>query len=201
MEKPVTTEGERRLIRAEQQGLRLSIGCRTCLAGFWLLWNNTLAPVWGDAFSSRLTSVLWQNVFLLVFTLAGIVHMLMIGTRFDRWWLKYAVYGMDILAICAVLVILPISYSDSVPQILAFRAYGIYVLFPLVVLAALSLSWRLVLFCGAVGVIGWWSAFEIVVSGMAHTLSWGDMPPNATRTDYETIFLSIDFIEYSKRFG
>ncbi len=188
------TEGYRRLVHAEQQGLRLGIACRTAVVGLLLLWNS-LAPVWSDASPPRLISVLG----LMVFTFAGIAHLRVIGTRFDRWWLKYAVYGMDILAICAMFAVLPISRSDPVPQIVAFRAYGIYVLFPLVVLAALSLSWRLVLFCGVVAVIGWWFAFETVVAGMAHTLSWGDIPSNATRADYETIFLSIDFIGRGNR--
>ncbi|MEM9551991.1 MAG: adenylate/guanylate cyclase domain-containing protein, partial [Pseudomonadota bacterium] len=118
---------------------------------------------------------------------------------YDRWWLKYAVYGADILAICATFVIIPVSRGDDVPQIITFRAYGIYFLFPLVAMAALSLSWRLVLWAGTVAVIGWWAAFALVVLGMENTLSWGDMPPDATRADYEAIFLSIDFIGRGNR--
>ena len=118
----------------------------------------------------------------------------MIGTPFDRWWLKYVIYGFDILGICALFVIVPISRGDAIPQIVAFRAYGIYYLFPMVALACLSLSWRLVVWSGVMVVIGWWTAFATIVGDMDRQLSWGDMPVNASLEDYEAIFLSLDFV-------
>lgn len=182
-----------RLVDAEQRGLRLAIACRTAVIAVALVWYL------GTTLSTDYTPRLWGGFALLLFTAIGVAHLLVIGTRFDRWWLKYAIYTVDILGICALFVIIPISRSADVPQIIAFRAYGIYYLFPIVMLAGLSLSWRLVAWVGVVAVAGWWAAFFEIVSTMDRTLSWADIPTEASRRDYETIFLSIDFIGRGNR--
>ncbi|GGX47415.1 hypothetical protein GCM10007385_13990 [Tateyamaria omphalii] len=187
-------ESAARLIRAEQKGLRLAIGCRTLVTGLAFAWYVG-APFLFSDFEPRLPAI----VVLLLFTAVGVAHLAVIGTRFDRRWIKYAVYALDTLSICAFFVLIPISRSDEVPQIVAFRAYGIYYLFPMVAICCLTLSWRLVIWTGAMCVVGWWGAFLWVVSGMERTLSWADIPPNATRGDYEQVFLSIDFIGRGNR--
>lgn len=187
-------EAAARLKRAEEQGLRLAIACRTLISGAAFLWY-VAAPVLFSGFEPRVAAI----VVLLVFTGIGIAHLLIIGTRYDRWWMKYAVYALDTMAICATFALVPISRADDVPQIIAFRAYGIYYLFPIIAVACLSLSWRLVIWTGLVCVFAWWAAFLWVSMGMVDTLSWADIPPNATRADYETIFLSIDFIGRGNR--
>lgn len=188
------TEAQRRLIRAERQGLRIAIACRTAVTAVACLWYAGVIQ-----FASGVEVRLPVVATLLVFTLVGLAHLAVIGTLFDRPWMKYAVYALDIGGICALFALLPISRGEDVPQIVAFRAYGIYYLFPLVVMAALSLSWRLVLWTGLMAVLGWWLAFLSVTMGMERVLSWGDMPSPATRADYETVFLSIDFIGRGNR--
>lgn len=183
-----------RLIRAEQKGLRLAIACRTIVTGLSFAWYVG-APFLFSDFEPRRAAI----VVLLLFTCVGVAHLAVIGTRFDRWWMKYAVYTLDTLSICAMFATVPISRADEVPQIIAFRAYGIYYLFPLVAICCLSLSWRLVIWTGAMCVIGWWGAFLWVASEMDQTLSWADIPPNATLHDYEQVFLSIDFIGRGNR--
>ncbi|MFL4472178.1 adenylate/guanylate cyclase domain-containing protein [Tateyamaria armeniaca] len=187
-------ESTARLIRAEQKGLRLAIACRTVVTGLAFAWYVG-APFLFSEFEPRLAAI----VVLLIFTGVGVAHLAVIGTRFDRWWMKYAVYTLDTLSICALFVLIPISRADDVPQIIAFRAYGIYYLFPMVAICCLSLSWRLVIWTGAMCIIGWWGAFLWVISGMEETLSWADIPPDATRGDYERVFLSIDFIGRGNR--
>ncbi|WP_299690773.1 adenylate/guanylate cyclase domain-containing protein [uncultured Tateyamaria sp.] len=191
---PFAAESAARLIRAEQSGLRIAIACRSLVTGLALAWYVG-APVVFSGFEPRLAAV----VVLLIFTAVGVAHLAVIGTRFDRWWMKYAVYTLDTLSICATFALIPISRADDVPQIIAFRAYGIYYLFPLVAICCLSLSWRLVLWTGAMCVIGWWGAFLWVTSRMDGGLSWADIPADATRADYETVFLSIDFIGRGNR--
>ena len=187
-------EAERRLVRAEQQGLRLAIGCRTAVTGLACLWYGVGVQMAAGV------EMRWAVVAtLFFFTLIGLAHLAVIGGRFDRWWMKYAVYALDVAGICALFALLPVSRGADVPQIIAFRAYGIYYLFPLVVMAALSLSWRLVLWTGFCVVLGWWAAFFGVVAGMDQSLSWSDMPSPASRADYEAIFLSIDFIGRGNR--
>lgn len=185
--------GEDRLEQAERRGLRLAIICRTIAVGAAFLW---VGGTW--AFTGFYPNP-WIFVGLGAFTAIGIGHASLIGTRFDRWWMKYAIYLVDAIGICMTFAFFPISRSGDVPQILAFRAYGIYYLFPLVAMATLSLSPRLVLWTGAAVVAGWWAAFLIVVSGMERTLSWGDLTPGAGYDAYVTVFLSPDFIGNGNR--
>ncbi len=182
-----------RLVKAERQGLRLAIFCRTLAVSAGFIWFIGASLAVGAAPNP------WGFAALLAFTLFGVLNLFIIGTRYERWWLKYVIYTVDILGMCALFAVLPPSSGADVPQIVAFRAYGIYYLFPLIAMACLSLSWRLVAWSGIVAVLGWWGAFAVVVRGMERSLSWGDMPPGATRQDYETIFLSIDFIGVGNR--
>lgn len=188
------TESARRLAQAEQRGLRLAIACRTLITGLAFTWY-VAAPIIFSEFEPRLAAI----IVLMAFTCVGVGHLWVIGTSYDRWWMKYAVYTLDTLSICATFVLIPISRADDVPQIIAFRAYGIYYLFPIVALACLSLSWRLVIWTGVMCVLGWWAAFLAVASQMTETFSWADIPPDATRADYEQVFLSIDFIGRGNR--
>ncbi len=187
-------EAQARLILAEQRGLRLAIIIRTSITAFSFAWYIGAAAVDPDTAPRAATTLV-----LLGFTVVGLIHIAVIGTNFDRAWLKFAVYAMDSLAICSAFALVPMSRAEEVPQILAFRVYGIYFLFPLVAVACLSLSWRLVLWTGIVCCIGWWSAFLWITLPMEAVLSWGDMPLDATRADYETVFLSINFIGRGNR--
>lgn len=187
-------ESAARLIRAEQKGLRLAIACRTLVTGLAFVWYVG-APFLFSEFEPRRAAI----AVLLIFTSVGVAHLLLIGTRFDRRWMKYAVYTLDTLSICALFALIPISRADDVPQIIAFRAYGIYYLFPMIAICCLSLSWRLVIWTGAMCVVGWWGAFLWVISGMDKILSWADIPADATTSDYERVFLSIDFIGRGNR--
>ncbi len=183
-----------RLGQAERNGLRLAIRCRTAATGAGLVWYIGAALVSPD-FEARALSI----ATLLLFTTFGVMHLAIIGTQFDRWWMKYAIYAADIAGVCALFVLIPVSPSGEVPQIVAFRAYGIYYLFPLIAMACLSLSWRLVIWAGCIAVLGWWIAFLWIVADMNQVYSWGDIPLQATREDYETIFLSMNFIGVGNR--
>jgi len=178
---------------AERKGLRLAIFCRTAIAA------GVLAYLFSVIATTDYILRIWSLVALSIIVVTGILHLSVIGTRFDRWWLKFAIYALDVMIVCALFVIIPVSRSDEVPQIIAFRAYGIYYLFPFIVLSALSLSWRLVLWTGFVAVTCWWIAFLSVVAGMENTLSWSDIPANARLEDYQNTFLSIDFIGTGNR--
>ena len=192
---PEISEGAAtRLRQTENTGLRIAILCRTLAAAAGFAWYVSAIVFTNQELRG------WGLIAFALFVMIGVAHLSVIGTRLDRWWMKYLLYAFDILAICALFVVIPISRADDIPQIIAFRAYGIYYLFPVIALAALSLSWRLVIWSGVFAVIGWWSAFFWVVSGMQNTLSWKDIPADATRVDYETVFLSMDFIGRGNRF-
>jgi len=178
---------------AERQGLRLAIFCRTMIALSGLIYLVTVYN------STDYTLRIWTIVALFAYAATGFTHLAIVGTRYDRWWLKYAVSAFDMIGICALFAIIPVSRSSDIPQIIAFRAYGIYYLFPILALSVLSLSWRLVVWTGAVAVVAWWSAFLWVISNMDQTLSWSDIPVNATTADYENLFLSINFVGTGNR--
>lgn len=183
-----------RLLQAERQGLRLAILCRTLAITLGLIWYASWPLI-----QAGTTPNPWAIAALFALAAFGFANLAVIGTRFDRWWLKYVIYAADILSVCALFAVVPLSRGNDVPQILAFRAYGIHYLFPLVAMAALSLSWRLVVWSGLMAVIGWWAAFGYVVSGMDQRISWGDLSQNVTREEYLGLFLSPDFIGVGNR--
>ena len=187
-------ESRARLTQAEQTGLRLALACRSSVTGAAFIWYVLAAFLFPEV-SPRLATI----AVLLAFTAVGVVHLSIIGTPYDRPWIKFLIYALDVLAICATFVLVPISRADDIPQIIAFRSYGIYFLFPLLAMACLSLSWRLVLWTGGVIILGWWAAFVWIVARMEHYTSWSDIPSGATREDYEVVFLSIDFIGRGNR--
>ncbi len=193
-EETFATESASRLTQAEQTGLRLALGCRSAITGAAFVWYIAAAFLFPEI-SPRIVTI----AVLLGFTALGVAHLIIIGTPYDRPWIKFAIYGLDVLAICAAFALVPISRADDVPQIIAFRAYGIYFLFPVLAMACLSLSWRLVLWTGGMIIIGWWAAFAWVATQMDSFLSWADMPAAASRVDYEDVFLSIDFIGRGNR--
>lgn len=183
---------------AETKGLRLAVLCRTIAVAGALIWVSGVALFVGYGPDDYKPAPL-AYVALAVFAAFGLGTLAVIGTRFDRWWLKYALYAVDVFAVCALFVVMPVSRGADVPQIIAFRAYGIYYLFPFLALAALSLSWRLVAWTTLICVVGWWAAFAAVISPMGVRLSWDDMAIGAGREAYEAVFLSLDFVGYGNR--
>lgn len=177
-----------RIERAERRGLQLAIICRTiafALAGTYYVASLILSNFTPTA----------GGIGLIVFlTLVGVFHFALIGTRWDRVWLKYAMCAFDILAICALVVVLPLGIDGDVPQTYIYVSLTAHVLMPFIALAALSLSPSLVLFAGAVAVAGWWGAFMLVTWGIENPVSWADLPANPTAAEYEAIVLSPDFI-------
>lgn len=183
-----------RLRIAERQGLKLAILCRTAAVAAGMVW---LIIGWNLAGASP--NPLSMTA-LGLFAAIGIASYVVIGTRFERWWLKYVLYAADILGICAFLIIIPVSYSaPELPHILAFRSFGIYLLVPMIAMATLTLSWRLVAWSGLVAFAGWWGAFGIAISGMERRLSWGDLPAEETAEEFLSVFLSPDFVGYGSR--
>lgn len=182
-----------RLARAEARGLRLAILLRTLAIVACAIWFLSTYPAVGGLPRGGVI------VGLATFVLIGVVYYPLIGSRWDRPWVKYAIYSLDIILLCALFVLIPVSRDPAVPQIIAFRTHGIHLLLPFIGLACLSLSWGLVAWTGTLICIGWWAAFAYVVSGMDKILSWFDLPNPASLADYERVFLSVDFIGIGNR--
>ncbi|MEL7463640.1 MAG: adenylate/guanylate cyclase domain-containing protein [Pseudomonadota bacterium] len=184
---------EDRLIAAERSGLRLAIGARTALlsvAFVWFLswtWNTEVGPsVYGVAILSFLIAI-------------GALQLILIGSGFDRPWLKYLIYGADTAAICAGFALIPLSSVGDVPQHLVFRVYGVHFLLAPIALATLSLSWGLVLATGLVGVAGWWAAFIATTRSVAAPVSWTQLQGSTDPNAYQNLILDPNFIGAGNR--
>lgn len=86
--------------RAEHTGLRLAIIGRTlalaCL-GPWLVWSSADDPARAMDYALAVAA----------FAALGLLHYALIGSRFDRTWIKYAFATLDIAA-------LSLSYSGAI---------------------------------------------------------------------------------------
>ena len=183
-------EVEAALASAERRGLKLAIAGRTLALVPFFLW----LVVMGN-WPSNLLGGLIVGIFIAL----GVLHYLLIGGRRERWWHRYAFMTVDVLALALLAAFMPLSVGGDVPQIIAFRAYGVTYLFLVLSVAALSLSPGLVMWTGVVCVTGLWIAFGWVVLGMERTLSWGDLPPGPSGEQYLEIFLDPDFIGTGNR--
>ena len=177
-----------RLARNERQGLRIAIALRTAVVVSALLWY--VVAFIGYGFAPRPGAF----VILLALVLVGVAHLAVIGTRIDRGWIKYVVLTMDVAAITAAYVFIPVSTAAEVPQILAIRSWGVHVLVPVIALSALTLSAAYVAYAGLASAAAWVSIFLILSSQIADPLSWDDLSRTPTLGDYERVFLSVDFI-------
>ena len=158
-----------RLQASEQAGLKIAIALRTAVAGAALAWYITVNTFFefDDSYGGLLA--------LLLLTSIGFIHYMVIGTRWDRWWIKYAVTTVDILCSCAAYLFIPLTGGESIPQHMSQRIWGVQLLFPTIALAGLSLSWQLVAWAGAVAATGWIGVFLILISSLENRLSWADL--------------------------
>ncbi len=187
-----TAEVEADLAAAERAGLRLALIGRTlALLPFAVLYG------WVGAQRDSVQGVTLISLFIL----AGLVHLVLVQTRRERPWHRYAFLALDAIGLGVLAVNAPLSPGGAgeVPQILVFRAYGVHFLFLFLAVAALSLSPRLVLFAGAAVVTTLWGAYLWIVSGMERTLTWGDLPVAADRDTFVKVLLDPDFIGLGSR--
>lgn len=191
---PATDDNNREtaaaLYKAEVTGLKIAIAGRTAI----------LLPIALIIFFAGRPpgSYAWTAITLL-FMLEGLLYYLSIGTAWERRWHKYALFILDAIAIAFVLYNADLIQTDEPPRILIFRGYGPEIFYMLVGTAALTLSPKLVVWTGIAGAASWLGLFTYIVSGMENTLSWGDIPPDASVEELMAILLSPDFIAATNR--
>lgn len=184
-------EVTQRLRQAEAAGLRLALLGRSL----------ALIPValWFISLGSERTGLL-VGLGLLAFAALGFGFRAIVGTRREHPIYKYVFFTIDIAAIGAIFAFAPLSQGGDVPQILVYRSIGIYYFFIVLGVAALTLSPRLLLWCGIAIVGVWWTIFTHIVSGMERTVSWGDLPQASSADEYAALVLDRDFIARGSRF-
>jgi len=174
-------------LRAEQSGLRLAIIGRTVavvLLGAWLVGTRARDP------QRALEYALLMSVFLAL----GLAHYWLIGTRFDKSWVKYSFITIDIAIVSVLVATQPLfETAADLPPVMMFRAPVFPFYFVILGVAALSFSPGMVLWTGVAGALGWLTAFLHAAGGLDRSLNWRAIPPNPTADEVMAIVLHPNF--------
>ena len=180
------------LLEAEQAGLRVAIKGRLVallLLGAFLVLSRLQNPA----------HALELGLAIAFFAGLGLVHFALIGSRYDRAWLKYAFIAVDIAILSLLVATQPIYDSIDVPQAMLFRTTVFPFYFLVLGVAAFSFSPGLVLWAGVMGAAGWLGAFAWAVRDMPERLTWTDIGPAPTTDEFLSIFLSPNFAAQGSR--
>ena len=174
-------------LRAEQSGLKLaSIGRIAALAlmGVWLIGTRADDP----------TRALGYILVLSLFAALGLAHYALIGTRFDRRWIKYAFITLDIGIVSWLVATQPLYQSAAdLPAVMMFRAPVFPFYFIILGVAAFSFSPAMVMWTGLAGAIGWLLAFWHAASMVDGVRNWSEIPNNPTAEQIMAIVLDPKF--------
>ena len=180
----VRSEIQETFYAAEQAGLKLAIKGRLfalLLVGLFLVLSRA---------EERAVGIILA---LSVLAALGVIHFLVIGSRWDRKWVKYVFLSIDILLLSAAIAFLPPEPTMDLPQIFMFRFDVFLYYFIILAVAAFSFSPGLVLWAGVLGAVGWLAAFTWVLSGMATPLDWRDAFLDGSEEYFIGVILSEDF--------
>ena len=183
-------ESDRMFYAAEQAGLKLAIKGRIVTVVF----VSALMAVTRGA--ERAPDYVLAG---LLFVALGLLHFRIIGSSFDRPWVKYVFVTIDIVLLSAAVTFLPAAPETQLPQVMIFRFQVFPFYFLILAVAAFSFSPGLVLWTGVAGGAGWMAAFLHIRSGMERILEWTDIPVNPTPDEFLTIFLDANFVASGTR--
>ena len=182
----------RTFTEAEQAGLRIAIRCRWAallLLGAFLTISRR----------ADLEHSLMLGLGIAGFAGLGLVHYLLIGSRYDRPWVKYVFLTLDIAILSYLMATQPIFDTVDAPQVILFRNAVFPLYFLIMAVAAFSFSPGLILWSGLAVVTGWLSAFYWAIRDMPERLNWGDIGPNPTTEHFLSIFFSPNFVGTGSR--
>lgn len=177
----MSSDVERMFDEAERTGLRLAIKGRLVA----LIVVGTIMAISRGA--DRAPEFLLAT---LGFSLLGIAHYYIIGSRFDRWWVKYAFLTIDVAVLSAAVAFLPATPETDLPQSMIFRFDIFPFYFIILGVAAFSFSPGLVLWAGVIGSAGWIGAFAWIYTHMQTAYNWSDIPQDPTPEQFLDVFLS-----------
>jgi adenylate cyclase len=183
----VSRDAGEMFLRAEQSGLKLAIIGRTIalvLLGAWLVGTRARDP-------SRALDYL---LLLTVFAALGLAHYALIGTRFDKRWVKYVFITLDIAIVSVLVATQPLfETAADLPPVMTFRAPVFPFYFVILGVAAFSFSPGMVLWTGIAGALGWLAAFLHAAGGVDGSVNWRAIPPNPTADDVMAVVLHPNF--------
>ncbi len=180
------------LDEAEKAGLKLAIKGRTIalvLLGGFMIVTRSADP-------ARALEFLALTI---AFASVGLIHFYLIGSAYDRWWLKYLSITIDLTVLSTLVATQPMLDSVDLPQVILFRNTIFPFYFVILGVAAFSFSPRLVLWAGGVGIVGWLGAFLWAIRDMPVRYEWTDLGTNPTTEHFVSIFLNPNFIGTGSR--
>ena len=140
--------------------------------------------------------------FLLLFAAFGLIggaHYQLIGSTWDRPWVKYVVVTLDIAVICYALSVGRLHDSADVPQYMVFRTNLFPFMFLFLGVSAFSFSPGLILWAGCAISIGWMSVFLNLTSGIDNALEWAHVQGPISVDQYLAVVLDQKFIATGSR--
>ena len=183
----VARDAAETLLRAERAGLKLaSIGriAALVLMGIWLIGTRADDP----------TRAFGYVLVLSIFAALGLAHYALIGTRFDKRWVKYVFITLDIAIISVLVATQPLYPSAAgLPAVMTFRAPVFPFYFVILGVAAFSFSPAMVMWTGIVGALGWLAAFGHVASKVEGVRNWSEIPPSPTAEQIMAVVLDPRF--------
>jgi len=183
----VTRDVTALFLHAEQSGLKLAIAARTVTAvllGAWLVGTRAEDPARAAGYA----------ILAIAFAALGLVHYVLIGTRFDKSWLKYLFVTLDIAIVSALVATRPLfPTAADLPAVTIFRAPIFPFYFVILGIWSLSFSPGVVVWTGVAGSLGWLLAFQHAASDGRGDLNWSDIPSNPTADQVLAILLDPNF--------
>jgi len=179
------------LAAAERSGFRLLLLGRTAVLMLLLVWQLYALSIHGNPTGALLVGVLLA---------AGLLVLSTLKTRYERRWHRFALVGLDVVAITLAACTLPLLLNAEVPRILLFRAYGTHLMPLLLIVTALSLMPALVLFTGLALTAGYWAVVSAIVAEQERLVSWSDLGDSPSPVQYVNLLMDVDFINWAQRF-
>lgn len=177
---------------AERNGLKIAVKCRLAalvLLAIFFVASRSPDPARAGAFIAALAA----------FGALGVLHHALIGSRFDRPWIKYLFVTIDFAVLSALVATQPIYASVEVPQAVMFRIPVFPFYFVVLGVTAFSFSPGLVIWSGVSGVCGWLGAFAWSIRDMPVRHDWSTMGTNPSTEYFSEIFFSPYFIGTGSR--
>ena len=180
-------DGGEMFLHAERTGLKLAIIGRLAallLMGAWLIATRAEDP----------KRAIGYLVVLSLFAVLGLAHYALIGTRFDRRWVKYVFITLDVAIVSALVATQPLFPSaPDLPAVMTFRGSAFPFYFVILGVAAFSFSPGMVAWTGIAGAIGWLLAFRHSASMVDGVRNWSDIPDNPTAEQIMAVVLDPRF--------
>ncbi|MEP3246366.1 MAG: adenylate/guanylate cyclase domain-containing protein [Sneathiella sp.] len=183
---------EKTFLEAEQTGLRVAIKGRLIallLVGSFMVLTRI----------ANLSHALDLLIAVIGFSCLGVLHYKLIGSSFDRPWVKYIFVTIDFSVLSFLIATQPIFDTIDVPQVMTFRNTVFPFYFLILGMAAFGLSHWLVLWAGFMGVAGWLGAFVWAIRDMSERLEWRDVGSTPTTEEFVSVFLNPNFAPLGTR--